>query len=119
MEPYQAADLFDEWFQKLGTKIGKKIAPLGQNWPFDRAFILNWLGQETFNQMFDPRYRDTMVVANYLNDHADFRLEPYPFSKVNLAWLAKVCNVPHEQAHDALQDCYITAQIYKHMVLQM
>src|SRR4030042_166775 len=58
LEPFMAADLFDEWFEKLGLPLGKKIVPLGQNWPFDREFILEWLGHETFHQLFFPHYRD-------------------------------------------------------------
>ena len=117
MEAYRAADLFDEWFQKLGLGYQKKIAPLAHNWPFDRGFVIDWLGNETFKQCFDPRYRDPMAVATYLTDRADFRTEPYPFNKVNLPWLAKQYHIDHSRAHDALADCYTTAQVYKRLVL--
>lgn len=117
MEPYQAADLFDEWFQKLGLAVRKKISPLAHNWPFDRAFVIDWLGNEGFDQTFDPRYRDSMAVATYMNDRADFRTEPYPFNQVNLRWLARVCGIDHPHAHDALADCLVTAEIYKKQVL--
>ena len=45
LDPYKAADLFDEWFQKLGLPFGKKILPLAHNWPFEQAFLSRWLGQ--------------------------------------------------------------------------
>lgn len=116
MDPYQAADFFDEWFQKLNLGFEKRIAPLAHNWPFDRAFILDWLGPESFSQFFDARYRDTMVTANFINDQADVRLEPYIFNKVSLGWLASVYYIDHPRAHDALEDCYVTSQVYKKMV---
>jgi DNA polymerase III epsilon subunit-like protein len=117
MDPYRAADLFDEWFAKLGLGYRKKIAPLAHNWPFDRGFVIDWLGEETFIQCIDPRYRDTMVVATFMNDQADFKTEPYPFNKVNLSWLAKQYNIDHSRAHDALADCWVTAQVYKRLVM--
>lgn len=118
MEPYKAADMFDEWFSKLNLGYEKKVAPLASNWPFDRGFIMDWLGQESFEQYFDPRFRDTQCCACFANDRADFRNEPFPYNKVSLKWLARVYSVDYSRAHDALQDCFITAQVYKRMVLE-
>lgn len=118
IEPYKAADLFDEWLERLRLAPGKRISPLAHNWCFDRGFIIDWLGRESFNQYFDGRYRDSMVVSLFENDRADFKCEPYPHPKVNLTYLAKIYNIPHERAHDALGDCIATAQIYKRIVLR-
>jgi DNA polymerase III epsilon subunit-like protein len=117
MEPYRAADLFDEWFQKFNLGFRKRIVPLAHNWPFDRGFVIDWLGYETYNQLFSPCYRDSMVCASFLNDRADFRQEPFPYNKVNLAWLAKQHHIDHSRAHDALADCFTTAQVYRQLVL--
>jgi DNA polymerase III epsilon subunit-like protein len=57
-----------------------------------------------------------MVIATFLNDHADFRTEAYPFNHVNLAWLAKQYNIDHSRAHDAMADCFTTAQVYKKLI---
>ncbi len=118
LEAYRAADLFDEWIKQLKFGYEKRVAPLAQNWPFDRGFIIDWLGKESFSQYFDSRYRDTMVAASFLNDLADFKSEPIPYAKYNLAWLAKTLDVPHERAHDALQDCIVTAEVYRRMMLR-
>jgi DNA polymerase III epsilon subunit-like protein len=115
-----AKELLEHWFDGLGLPMGKygsrkRIIPLAQNWPFDKAFIEAWLGPETFGDFFHPRYRDTMAVANYLNDHAAMHAETVPFSKTNLAWLAKQYEISHNRAHDALADCLTTAEVYRKM----
>lgn len=116
LEPDRAADLFDEWFQKLRLSPGKRIVPLAHNWPFDRGFMIDWLGEENFKQFFDARYRDTMVAACFLNDRADLTIEPCPYPKVNLEYLASQLKVTHDRAHDALGDCLTTAEVYKRMM---
>lgn len=116
LDPYRGADLFEEWFEKLKLAPGKRIVPLAHNWPFDRGFIIDWLGEENFRQFFDGRYRDTMVSAAFCNDRADFMIEPYPYPKINLEYLATVMKIPHERAHDALGDCITTLEVYKQMI---
>jgi DNA polymerase III epsilon subunit-like protein len=118
VDPWFAADLFDEWFQKLNLGFRKMISPLAQNWVFDRGFVADWMGNESFNQYVDARYRDTMVAALYLNDAADFAVEQTPFPKVNLAYLCSQLKIEHDKAHDALADCVVTAEIYRKMVMR-
>lgn len=115
-DPHSAIDLFDMWFQNLNMATHKRIIALAHNWPFDRSFIIEWLGNETFNYCFDGRYRDTMVAANFINDCADFKNEPIPFPKVNLRYLTSQLKIEHEKAHDALHDCVATARVYKEML---
>lgn len=115
LEAYRAADLFDEWFQKLNLGYNKQIIPLAQNWVFDRGFLIDWLGIESFKQYFSVLYRDTMTASLFLNDQADHHNDPVPFAKNNLQWLCKTLNIPHERAHDALQDCLVTAEVYRQM----
>jgi len=116
IEPMKAADLFDEWVERLHLPFGKRIVPLAHNWPFDRSFIKAWLGEEHFNQYFSALYRDTMVAAQYFNDRAAFHAEQVPFNKVNLRYLASELEVPHDRAHAALADCLVTAQVYKKLM---
>jgi len=118
IDVFQAIDFFETWFGKLRLREGKKIMPLAQNWPFDREFLIAWLGAETFNHYFDYHYRDTCVVANYCNDIADLRNEKYPFAKQNLQYLCTQLNVKTERSHRALEDALATAEVYRRM-LQM
>lgn len=113
-----AIGLFEEWVKKLGlpyTKYGnpKQIIPLGHNYTFDCAFIKAWLGTETYYHYFHYHHRDTMVVANYLNDRANVHAEPHEFAKASLEYLASVLGVPRSRAHDALCDCQTTAEVYR------
>ena len=116
-EPTVAADLFDDWFERLELPMDKRIMPLAQNWPFDRPFVMDWLGPENFNHRIDGRFRDTLSTALYLNDAADMQSEQVPFPKQQLKYLAACLRIPWEDgaAHDALYDCLKTAEVYRGM----
>lgn len=116
MDPFQAADLLDEWFEKLNLPIRKKIIPLGQNFGFDKGFLKEWLGELSYARLFDYHNRDTMVAALYLNDRAVVHGNKPPFPKVNLSYIANQLEVEHSQAHDALADCVIVAECYRRMM---
>lgn len=118
IDPDRGADLFDEWCKRLKMPEKCKISPLAHNWPFDRAFIIDWLGPLNFEHWIDSRYRDTMATALYLNDKADFHGEHYPFPKVHLRYCASQCGIyaNENKMHDAVYDCITTAEIYRHQV---
>ncbi|HDZ14083.1 hypothetical protein LCGC14_0646540 [marine sediment metagenome] len=118
IESFTCADLFDEWFDRLELPLYKKIVPLAQNWPFDREFLKDWMGLESFNQAFYPVYRDTMVAAAFDSDLCDFRSEKIMFNKYNLGFICKKLDVTNVKAHDALQDCIATAECYRRMLLR-
>lgn len=116
----KAKDLLAEWVDGLGlpyTKYGnrKRVIPLGQNYAFDRSFIMSWLGTQTYEELFFYGYRDTKVAAAFLNDKAAMHAEKVPYSKTSLSWLANKHNVVNEKAHDALSDCLTTAEVYRKM----
>lgn len=123
-DPYDAAEQFEEWFEKM-IRDGvlperKKIIPLAQNWVFDRPFIGDWLGWKTYEYIFHPWYRDTLPVAQYLNDRHGFDVtqpepERVPFPKANLGYICSQLKVRNAKAHDALQDCVATAECYKRL----
>jgi len=119
--PDKARDLLDDWIGKLGlpyTKYGtrKKIIPLGQNYSFDEAFMKSWLGVLTYNDYFHYEQRDTKRAAAYLNDRAGMHAETPPFSKTSLQWLCQRLDVENPRAHDALEDCVATAEVYRKML---
>ena len=115
-DPYFGAELFEQWVEKLNLPTGKKIAPLCKNWPFDKSFIADWLGQRSTEDFFFYHYRDLGPVANFVNDCFDYRAEPPPFPKQSLAYIANLLGVPHDQKHRALDDCILLAECYKRMV---
>ena len=115
-DKYSAADLFEEWVEKLNLPPNKRISPLAHNWPFDRAFIMDWLQPAAFGHYIDGRFRDTMSLAAAINDIYDRLAEPAPFPKINLGYLASVLKIPHRGAHTAINDCDVTAKIYAQLI---
>ena len=75
--------------------------------------MLDWLGEETFEQLFSPHYRDTMTVTLFANDLADMRGEKYPYNQHSLRHLCNQTGVHNEKPHDALYDCLATAEVYR------
>jgi DNA polymerase III epsilon subunit-like protein len=118
IDPWKATDLFEEWFEKLNLPVGKKLMPLAHNWVFDRQFIMEWLGgPKSFEYFFHHHYRDSMTAALYLNDRAEQHVEKIPIPKVSLNYCGTVFRVPNAKAHDALQDCIQTAEVYRRMLM--
>jgi len=123
-ERFAAIDMLQTWIDKLGLPFTKskaksqrcKIIPLAHNYVFDIAFVKAWLGNDQYNEWFFGHFRDTMQIALYLNDHAAQHAEKVPFSKVGLGWLANQFNIEHDQLHEALTDCRVTADVYKAML---
>ncbi len=118
LDAMRVADLFVEWFEKLNLGLGRRISPLAHNWVFDREFIKDWLGPLTFELIFDGRYRDTQVAAAYANDVADMNSRPCPYPKINLSYLCTQLKIDHSDAHRALPDARVTAEVYREMVMR-
>lgn len=117
IEQTRAADLFIDWFENLMLKPKKRIIPLAHNWLFDRDFIRTWLLKETYDYIFDPRYRDTMAVAAYFNDLSEEQSHvSVPFPKLKLGTLCARYNIDRTLAHNALDDAANTAEVYRSMI---
>lgn len=121
MDSYAAADLFEEWTLRLNLPQRKFISPLGHNWVFDKAFVEDWLGSTSFNSHFDGRYRDTLPVSLFINDTMDNKNEPCPFPAQRLSALCCRLGIEWDvsAAHDAVYDCYKTAELYRTIVKRM
>lgn len=113
---WQVADWLDEWWTNLELPHKRTITPLAQNWRYDSAFLIHWLGIESFNQFFFWEARDTMRVASFLNDLAYMRNQPIPFAYPGLDYLCKKLGVINENPHDALADARAEAAVYKKLL---
>jgi len=116
-----AIDMLTHWIDQLNLPVTaygtpKKIIPLGHNFSFDRGFMMKWLGRDLYDELFHYHYRDTMISANWLNDHAAMRAEQVPFSKTGLQWLCSKLNIESERAHDSLSDCVSTSKVYTQLL---
>ncbi len=109
-------DLFVEWFERLNLGTNKRISPLAHNWIFDSAMIKDWIGVKTYDMIFDARYRDTMAFALAQNDSAEYRGDRCPYAKVKLSHIAAQFQIDTTDAHSALPDCRITAEVYAEMI---
>lgn len=119
VSPSTAAEILVDWFeQKLKLIPKRRMVPLGCNYTFDRSFIMNWLGQTTYEYLFDPRYRDVLTASLFMNDVAAQRGDAYPFQKNNLQYLCSTYNVERGRGHTAMDDALVTAKIYKKMLTQ-
>jgi DNA polymerase III epsilon subunit-like protein len=116
LEPDRAADLFEEWFERLGLPHGKMLVPLAHNWPFDYCFMLDWLGWSSMNRYFHGHYRDLQMAGCYENDKAAFNVQTYPYPKHGLQYYCSQLGVENQNAHDALSDCVATAECYRRVV---
>lgn len=112
----RAADLLVQWFNQLNLGFRKRLSPIGHNWKFDHGFLVDWLGQTQYDEMFDSRYRDVMAASLFINDYSDIRNERIPFPKVNLKYLASQFKIDYTEGHTALGDCRITAEVYRRML---
>lgn len=112
----QVADCWEEWFTNLDLPVGKRLIVLAQNAAFDVSMIRAWLGDPSYNRYFARRNRDPMVVASYLNDQAAWKGRPLPFANVGLASLANKFGIDNSGHHDALNDCLVTAKVYRELL---
>ena len=116
IDPWMGADQFDTWFEALKLPCYKRIMPLGSNYMFDRGFLIDWLGQESYDQFFHFHFRDTQVAALYDNDYESSRAEKINYHHVGLNALCGKLGIVNQKKHDALQDCVATAEVYRRML---
>ena len=122
LDKEQAKDLLEAWIKKLGLPMNRsgynrcKIVPLGQNYAFDKGFIIQWLGQDLYDEWFHYHFRDTMTTALFQNDRAAMHAESVPFPKVNLGYLCSQLKIKLDRGHDSLADCLATAAVYRKMI---
>jgi len=101
-----------EWFSKLPLGAERRLTPLAHNWPFERGFLLPWLGMELMDNLFTPHGRDTMQIGNMLNDRASLIGAEVPFGYVGLKSMCTKMGIPLEHEHDALHDSIATAKLF-------
>lgn len=112
----QVADTLDEWFRELNLPLNKRLVYLTQNAPFDVSFMKEWLGSSGWELYFNRRGRDTMFLAQGLNDAAAYKGRPVPFPNVSLKGLCNKLGIDIVDHHDALADCAATAKVYRELL---
>ena len=85
---------------------------VGHNLSFDKRFVSALFEQEGFIYPFSRDQEDTMFIWNNLKRRG--LVNPYKNSK--LGTVAEHFNIDYTKAHDALEDCKITAKVYHEML---
>lgn len=92
------------------------IQPLGHNWGYDRAVLINNFGAKEVERIFFRRSKDSHTAALFVNDifsslgRGDF------FRSTRLSDLAKHFRFDASGAHRALFDCEMSAKVYKKLI---
>jgi hypothetical protein len=114
---YKAGDLFLDWFKAMELRSNKKIVPLAYNWPYVSGVLRKWITDGIFNDVFDPRYRDVLPMATYLNDRADaIGQEPF-YVKQDFYYIANKHRIPSFAYRSSTNDVLILSQLFKEMLL--
>jgi len=112
-----ALDALYEWYDGLHLDKNSRIIPVAHNWVFDRGFLIEWIGLKGYETMFSHQPRDTMAMANTLNDRAWWREEDLPFPRLKLRECCTSAGIiMHSKAHSALDDANLCKQLYKYMI---
>lgn len=121
----KAKDVLSDWIDKLdipmssGGVYRKRIVPLGYNYQFDLGHMLDWLGDDLYTEWFGHDYRDCYRYVLSRNDEAAMDNAPkIPFPKTTLTSVASRLEIDTEYAHNALQDCIMTAEVYRKLTTQ-
>jgi DNA polymerase III epsilon subunit-like protein len=115
----KVADLLREWFESIDLPVGKKLMPLAHNWPFELRHMEAWLGREEFDALFHYRYRDSMQLAQSVNDLASLMGQKLPFNQIGLGYLANKLGVENLAHHDALNDSIVCGRVYAKLLRKL
>lgn len=118
-DPYDAAELLVEWFERLSLGINKRIIPIGANYAFDRDFLIAWLGRKTYDYMFSVFFRDVIIEANFQNDRAGYHGKKFPHARFGLRDICNYYKIPQERSHTAVDDARCTALCYHAMTQEL
>lgn len=92
------------------------IEPLAHNWIYDRVILRNSMPFEDVERIFYRRAKDSHTAAVFVNDLYKFKGKKRPFAKTNLSAMASYFGMNTEGAHRALQDCVMSAFVYKNLM---
>jgi hypothetical protein len=122
LEKQTALEVIDKWADSLdirqpGMIRNKKLMPLTHNWAWKRAFLVDFLGLEFFDDLFHWHARDLIVAGAFCNDRAEFRGDDEHFLKLTLASLSSKLEVKNPYPDDPAQDVQHFAALYRAMIL--
>lgn len=108
-----ALRLWNDWLQGLNAK---KVVPVAYNWAFDRDFLINFMGRQSYENTFHPRVRDGMSYLSYVSDRLETFEYSTGFTTFGLEKCCEILGVTNLRAHDALHDCLATAECVRQLL---
>ena len=84
---------------------------LGHNINFDKNFLSALFNKNGLEPIFHHEYEDTMHLWRGLQ-----RKGLVPYGKSNLKTISNHFKIDYSKAHDALEDCQITANVYQRIL---
>jgi DNA polymerase III epsilon subunit-like protein len=101
------------WMESNGIT---SIEPLAHNWVYDRVVLRNSMPFDDVERIFYRRAKDSHTAAVFVNDVYKSRGKERPFKKTNLSAMAEYFGMDTKGAHRALQDCIMSAFVYKNLM---
>jgi hypothetical protein len=122
LERHVAFEMLDKWADSLGIrKAGllrdMKVMPLSFNWAWKRAFLVDFMTLDFFNDLFHWHSREIITAAVFCNDRAEFRGDPEPFNKVTLSALSRALESKNPFPDDPAFDVQHFAELWRAMCI--
>jgi DNA polymerase III alpha subunit (gram-positive type) len=109
-------ELMLRWVEKLELPPQRRLCVIAQNWPFDRQFVMNWMGKSLFNDIFHPHYRDLIPTIQFINDLYYTKGADVTYRQCNLGLLCRHFGIDNTVKHEALNDAVATAEVYRRIL---
>lgn len=110
-------DRLVEWANNLDLVFDRRLLMLAHNSTFENRFLVNFLGQDLYYQIFNANNRDSQFLAIGINDIAVAQGKRPPFESVSMKWLCTHFGVVNPKAHDAYYDAVACADVYRHLLM--
>lgn len=119
IDPYEAAEFFETWFDRLEMWGTKNLMVLSHNWAAKRDFIKQWLQPTAFKKIFNSEYRDTQAIGLYFNDFDDRRNELCRFPKVKLSYMAAMQKLEYApRLPTVIDECQACIDLYRSLLYE-
>ena len=116
LEHDRIADLFEEWYNRLGLRLNKGIMPVVYDWQNIYPFLQKWLGFEHTKFYFHPQVRDLHCATVYENDKSAYHVDQTPFPKVDLQYITSVLRIERKRPHNPMQDCIVVPKCFRRVM---
>lgn len=112
----KSSNIFVDWFENIGLPPKGRLIPIAHNWPFDKEFMKDWLGDLSFDYVFSHHYMDTLPIAKFIEGVLISRGRSSPFGmSMRLKDISKDLGYIPDRSHNALDDCVTTSEVLKRL----